>query len=316
MNLTSLYYFTELARELHVTNTAQRLHISQQNLSQHIQRLEQYYEVDLFYRKPKLALTYAGEQLLLAADRILAEEKDLKNRLSDISVLGAGHLKIGIPSYRGELCLPSILPRFHALWPRVSIQLVDAASESMEQMVFNGELDLYIGIKYTQDPRLEILPLLDDNLFLVASDSLMRKYCGDPYEDLKRISAQGVRLYNFRAFPFLLPKPPLRLRKTIDQCFLDAGFMPRIYLESSTTELLISLYPYDYGAFFCTQMRLPLLSGKAPGANTFPLELNGKPVRHRLVLAYFKDRFLTKYMTDFISITKDVFSDLSDIRTG
>ena len=63
MNLLTLYYFVELARELHVTNTAQKLYISQQNLSQHIQRLEQHYGVSLFHRKPKLALTYEGEQL-------------------------------------------------------------------------------------------------------------------------------------------------------------------------------------------------------------------------------------------------------------
>ena len=50
MNLLSLYYFVELAKELHVTNTAQKLYISQQNLSQHIQRLEQYYGVPLFHR--------------------------------------------------------------------------------------------------------------------------------------------------------------------------------------------------------------------------------------------------------------------------
>ena len=71
MNLLSLYYFVELAKELHVTNTAQKLYISQQNLSQHIQRLEQYYGVPLFHRKPKLALTYAGEQLYAVAVKIL-----------------------------------------------------------------------------------------------------------------------------------------------------------------------------------------------------------------------------------------------------
>ena len=72
MNLLTLYYFVELARELHVTNTAQKLYISQQNLSQHIQRLEQYYGVSLFHRKPKLALTYEGEQLYAVAVKILA----------------------------------------------------------------------------------------------------------------------------------------------------------------------------------------------------------------------------------------------------
>ena len=53
MNLQSLYYFVELAKELHVTHTAQKLYISQQNLSQHIQKLEQYYGVTLFNRKRK-----------------------------------------------------------------------------------------------------------------------------------------------------------------------------------------------------------------------------------------------------------------------
>ena len=42
--------------------------------------------------------------------------------------------------------------------------------------------------------------------------------------------------------------------------------------------------------------------------------LNGEPVRHRFVLAYHKDRYLPKYMKDFIDITRDVFADLSDIR--
>lgn len=98
-----------------------------------------------------------------------------------------------------------MLPRFHELWPYVSIQLVDTSSEVMEQMVFDGELDLYIGIKYTADPHLEILPLLDDNLFLVVSDSLMVKQLGEECGTVKRQSAGGVKLKEFKDFPFLLP---------------------------------------------------------------------------------------------------------------
>ena len=104
MNLLSLYYFVELAKELHVTNTAQKLYISQQNLSQHIQRLEQYYGVPLFHRKPKLALTDAGEQLYAVAVKILAEEHEFQNRLADISEKSIGNLKLGIPTYRGQIC--------------------------------------------------------------------------------------------------------------------------------------------------------------------------------------------------------------------
>ena len=64
MDLISLYYFSELAKDLHMTRTANRLFISQQTLSNHIQRLEDYYGTKLFYRKPSLSLTTAGEFVL------------------------------------------------------------------------------------------------------------------------------------------------------------------------------------------------------------------------------------------------------------
>ena len=60
MNIDSLYYFAELAKDLHITRTAERIHISQQTLSNHIIRLEEYYGVKLLNRHPKLSLTYAG----------------------------------------------------------------------------------------------------------------------------------------------------------------------------------------------------------------------------------------------------------------
>lgn len=71
MDLTSLRYFVALARNLHFTKTAQELYISQQNLSQHINKLETHYRTPLFYRKPKLQLTPAGKALYDSCIKIL-----------------------------------------------------------------------------------------------------------------------------------------------------------------------------------------------------------------------------------------------------
>lgn len=119
----------------------------------------------------------------------------------------------------------------------------------MEQMVFDGELDLYIGIKYTADPHLEILPLLDDNLFLVVSDSLMVKQLGEECGTVKRQSAGGVKLKEFKDFPFLLPKPPDASAQNGGPMFSGCRIRAKVFLESSTTELLISLYPYVTALF-------------------------------------------------------------------
>lgn len=75
MDITSLYYFQELAKNLHMTNTAEKLHISQQTLSNHIKRLEEYYGTLLFYRKPSLSLTSAGEALLAFAEEVIQKSK-------------------------------------------------------------------------------------------------------------------------------------------------------------------------------------------------------------------------------------------------
>ncbi len=314
MNLISLAYFVELAKELHFTNTAQKLYISQQNLSQHIQRLEQYYGVTLFHRKPKLALTYAGEQLYAAAIKILAEEHELENRLSSISENRAGNLKVGIPAYRAQACLPDILPPFYEKWPNITIDLVSESSNQMEEMLFSGELDLFIGIMYQNRPKLHITPILNDQIYLVCSDELLETYFPSTWKNIKQKFRQSVDLKKLEGIPFLLPSPLMKIRKTIDQCFQAAGMVPKIFLESQSTELFISLYPYDYGIFFCTQMRLPMLFSRFPDANVFPLAMGKSLIQHRLVLAYHEDRFLPEYAHDFIHYTEDVFSQIAKLR--
>ena len=61
MDLISLKYFYEVSKDLHITNAAKRLYISQQRLSGHIQRLEATYGVKLIERDPKPHLTAAAE---------------------------------------------------------------------------------------------------------------------------------------------------------------------------------------------------------------------------------------------------------------
>ena len=61
LDTISLYYFTEAAKDLNFTQTANRLFLSQQNLSSHIARLESKCGCKLFQRKPKVQLTYEGE---------------------------------------------------------------------------------------------------------------------------------------------------------------------------------------------------------------------------------------------------------------
>lgn len=314
MHLLSLYYFVELSKGLHMTNTAQKLYISQQNLTQHIQKLEQHYGVTLFHRKPKLALTYAGEQLYEAAVKILSEEREFQNKIGEISEKNTGSIKLGIPAYRGQIILPEILPKFYEKWPNVRIELINENSSKMEQMVLDGELDLFLGVMYQDNQKLHVVATLSDYIYMVCSDELLQKQFPDTFDEIKKDSKKGVDLNKFSNMPFLLPQPSMRLRKILDQCFTEAKITPKIFLESSTTELLLALYPHNYGALFCTQMRLPILWKEYPDANAFPMKLNGDFIQHRMVLAYHKERALYAYTSDLITLLQNNLYDISLLR--
>lgn len=311
MNLVSLQYFVEVAKELNITNTAKRLFVSQQCLSLHIQRLEQHYGVELFHRKPKLSLTHAGEQLVHTATRILEEEGELTKRFAEISGSGVGCLKLGIPTYRAQICLPLVLPTFHAKWPKVTLHLAELSSLEMEQMILDGQLDLYLGIYNYNHPLLVYYPVMTDDVYLVVSDAVLEKYYGEKAAELKQKARMGADLNDFRQLPFLLVSHPNRLRKVADECFREVGYQPKIYIESANTDMLISLFPNNFGAFFLSRMGLPLLQNVVSDANVFPLLYKNALIKHKVIIAHHKDRYLPPYAKDFIQMIQPVYENFT-----
>ena len=121
MDLISLHYFQELSKDLNMTKTAERLYISQQTLSNHIQRLEQYYNAPLFYRKPSLSLTCAGEFVLGFAQVMEKEERNLKDIPPTSSARSVAPCGWGASTVRSIQLLPQILPDFHKNIPGICL---------------------------------------------------------------------------------------------------------------------------------------------------------------------------------------------------
>ena len=96
MNFQHLKYFLMVAEELNITRAAERLYISQQALSNHISNMERELEVKLFTRSPKLALTYAGDQLVQTATQIIDLYSQYLSKVGDINRHYLGVLRVGI----------------------------------------------------------------------------------------------------------------------------------------------------------------------------------------------------------------------------
>lgn len=82
LNYHHLYYFWQVARGGNLTETAQRLHVSQSALSAQIKQLEQSMRVQLFLRQGrKLVLTDSGYQTLKYAEDIFSRGAELEQLL-------------------------------------------------------------------------------------------------------------------------------------------------------------------------------------------------------------------------------------------
>ena len=304
MNLKSLEYFVEVAKDLNMTTAAQRLYISQQALSSQIQKLEQHYGVTLFERQPKLRLTYAGQRLLVGAEKILNESIAVTNSLTDLSKTHSGILRVGIPTFRAQQCFPLILADYSRKWPNVSISLEEPASTDMLEMLCDGRLDVAIvtpsetEVRMLSD-RVDFTFLLDDRTYLVCSDELLRKCYGDRAETLKKKAQLGTDMREFENLPLILHKTPMKLRQVADECFNNAGIKPNVFMETSNTELMIAMYSCHVGAFFSRKSRLRSIRQLYPDCNAFPVRYADAPHTTTVYFARRKSQHVPPHIVDF-----------------
>jgi len=314
MDFDSLYYFQELAKDLHMTRTANRLFISQQTLSNHILRLEKYYGTPLFYRKPKLALTSAGELVLNFAKLTAKEHNNLKDILSDLAEQERSLLRIGASLPRAIFFMPKILPEFYKRYPNVDVRFIEAVSSELEPMVINEKLNFAVIL--TGEPYDSLIShhLLCDQVYLCVSDHLLKKHYGEQTAALKEKARHGASVEDFSRLPFCMTTN--RLGDAIQHCFEAAGCKPNVYFTVTYSHLMIPFCVQSLSACFMTQMSLWGLWEQLPDdINVFPLNFQNEPMVQKLSLIRLKERHLSAFAKGFLEILFHFFSDIQHTQT-
>lgn len=128
----------ELLLKLHeigtIRGTAKEVSISQPAVSQRLKFIEDYFDEKIFIRtSKKLLLTASGELILSHAQKVIEQEQQLKNILSQSGNDVRGTLSIACSSLISQRFLPSILASFTKKYPKVSIDLVTGMSEFIKK---------------------------------------------------------------------------------------------------------------------------------------------------------------------------------------
>jgi len=142
VELRPLRQFVAVAEELHFGRAARRLHMTQPPLTQAVQALEAALGVRLFERtRRSVALTPAGDALLLHARRLLASAEQLPGLVQAAAAGFRGQLRLAFVSSIAYGPLPGWLRGFREAHPEVQLQLREATLDVQLEAFAAGEID-------------------------------------------------------------------------------------------------------------------------------------------------------------------------------
>ncbi|MEO0937987.1 MAG: LysR family transcriptional regulator [Pseudomonadota bacterium] len=156
LDITTLRSFVAVADSGGVTRAAGFLHLTQSAVSMQLKRLEELLDTELLDRSGRtIALTAAGEQLLVYARRMVALNDEVITRLTDQAY--EGEITLGVPHDIVYPAIPRVLKQFHAAFPRVQVQLVSSYTRALKAQFARGACDMILTTEVGADAGAETL---------------------------------------------------------------------------------------------------------------------------------------------------------------
>ncbi|AMN67143.1 LysR family transcriptional regulator [Psychrobacter sp. P11G5] len=167
INITWLRTFCTLVEVGHFTRTAERLHMTQSGVSQHIRKLESQLDVDLLIRQGKqFSLTDAGEELYREAGDILQRLANLEQRIGEDPAY-AGLVRLMSPGSVGLKLYPQLLT-LQQQYPQLVIDYRFAPNSDIERALANHDIDIGFMTDVSDDEGISCQSIAQEALILVT----------------------------------------------------------------------------------------------------------------------------------------------------
>lgn len=308
MNFSNLQYFVTLAEELNFTRAANRLYISQQALSVHINKLEKYYQAALFVRSNPLELTAAGRRLYLFAKDALVNEKLTREQIQTIDKGTHPHMVIGTTLSRGNILMPIILPAFQRNCPDVKIEMIQNTSAYIDKLLRSHKIDILLANTPAPSENIVSEFLYMETLELCFTKSCIQETYPDDWQQRVDALGQHCDLHLIDKLRFIKMYDSLALGKIFQDLCRMHQIVPDVYLELRGIETMVSMCTEGLGAMICPEMFISFLS-RSFARNTdeklfrFPIGA-GLPASS-VSLSYWKTDSVPQYMLEFIRLSKE-----------
>ena len=287
MELRQLEYFQMASRLKNITRAAERLRVSQPNITVAIKKLEAELDIQLFDRSQKqLSLTPEGAVFLNRIEIALRNIQDAVLEVNDYKQLQKGTIKIGIPAMIGSYLFPQIFSSFQQRYSHLDIYLYEEGSMAIREQLERDELDFGIVIITDASPNLQLLPMSKNQLMA----------CVPPTHALA--NNRSLAIQDLEDTDLIMLKEGSYLRHLVLQKMKEASIKPDIVLESNQIETVKGLVASNVGIAFL----LDFIVDENPDIVSLPL---AEPVFVDIGLAWKKDRYISRAAQSFMDFCKD-----------
>ena len=174
MDLHHLRIFVSVFKHRSFSKASRELSLTQPTISDHIQTLEREVKCRLFDRLGRTILpTKEAEALNPYANEILEKAEALKEVIGAIQKDLEGRLVIGASNIPGDYLLPCLVASFRKEFPSVSFEITISDSRSIVERIARHDLLMGIVGAQIRNAQINYLPLVEDDLIVVASPSLV-----------------------------------------------------------------------------------------------------------------------------------------------
>ena len=250
LNTIHLQTFMAVVEAGNYSAAAERLHMSQPAVSQHIRALEaQLDDIKLFRRVgQQMLLTHAGEDLVESAREMLALSARAEEGIRALRGQISGRVTIGCTPSSGERLLPPLLAAFRARFPAIAVTMIVASLEPLLEWLSAHEVHLLLVEEQQRRRGWESQVLGTERLALIAprGHALLQQ--------------EQVPHGMLRGQPLILPRAGTPMRRTIEDGLRRRGIGAAdvmVALETDAIGMAIEGVREGLGLAFVPQTRMP-----------------------------------------------------------
>lgn len=160
MEIKTLRYFLETAREGNMTRAAENLFVSQPTMSKQLKELENELGVKLFVRSNySIRLTEAGMLLRERAEDILSLVEKTEAEFKSFEETNSGDIYVGAPESEAMGLFADVVREFQKSYPKVRCNIYSGNMQDVCEKLDKGLLDFAIVMNYMDLARYNYLPM-------------------------------------------------------------------------------------------------------------------------------------------------------------